>query len=365
MKRFFYLLIILILVFFCVFCGKKGPILAPLIKIPGKIEAVNAIQKGDKIILTWKNPATYSEGSPMSEVESVEIWLLKEDEDSSRKEMPVKLEKFEEIAELILSIKNEKFPEYQKAKFHGEFNYYYCLAPEEFVSKRLIFSLRIKDRRKKESAFSELIYVKPKILSLPPINIRASVFEDRIEIQWDFPEGNIDQSLPPELEGYNIYRKEGDGIPIRLNTKLIKEEKYEDKGFLFGGNYFYFIRTSSTDSSPYLESDDSETIEVLAKDIFPPSQPNGLVAVAGENIIALSWNANQEEDLAGYRVWRKEEGEDEYKLLDPRIIKGSTYNDITIGKNKRYYYAVTAQDKSRNESQKSGSVSEVVKENLQ
>jgi len=364
MRRFFYLLIIFILVFFCVFCGKKGPILSPLIKIPEKIKAVKAIQRGDKVVITWENPTNYSDESPMSEIENVEIWLLKEEKDSSRKETSVKLEEFEDRAELVVSINKEKFSEYQKGKPHGEFDYYYSLGPEEFVSKRLVFSLRIKDGRKKKSAFSELISVKPGILALPPVNPRACVFEDRIEIEWDSPEENIDQSSPPELEGYNVYRKEGGEEPIRLNTELIKEEKYEDKRFLFGKTYCYFIRASSTDSSPYLESDDSEIIEVLAEDKFAPSPPKGLVAVAGENIIALSWDANQEKDLASYRIWRKEEGMDEYKLLDTRTTKESTYNDITIEKNKRYYYAVSAVDKSGNESQKSASVSEVVKEHI-
>jgi len=56
------------------------------------------------------------------------------------------------------------------------------------------------------------------------------------------------------------------------------------------------------------------------------------------------------------------EGEDEFVLLTPQTIAENAFNDATVEKNKRYHYAVTAQDRSGNESRKSRSVSEVIKD---
>ncbi len=100
----------------------------------------------------------------------------------------------------------------------------------------------------------------------------------------------------------------------------------------------------------------------MAKDIFAPAVPSGLVSIATEDFISISWDANLEKDLAGYRVWRKMEGEDEYILLTTLPIQENAFNDTNVAKKKRYYYAVTAQDKSGNESPKSESVSQAIKD---
>jgi hypothetical protein len=64
------------------FCGKKGPIQPPVIKVPQKIENPEAKQRGDNILLRWANPTAYSDGSPLSEIKEIEIWLLEETEES-------------------------------------------------------------------------------------------------------------------------------------------------------------------------------------------------------------------------------------------------------------------------------------------
>ena len=66
-----------------------------------------------------------------------------------------------------------------------------------------------------------------------------------------------------------------------------------------------------------------------------------------------------ESDFSGYRVWRKKEGEEEYRLLTPEAIRENTFTDTSIEKGIRYHYAVTAVDKQGNESERSDSVSEI------
>jgi hypothetical protein len=75
MKRFFSFLITLFFVLFLSFCGKKGPIFAPQIRIPQAIEAFDLLQSGNRIILEWANPTTYEDGKPLPEIDEIEIWL--------------------------------------------------------------------------------------------------------------------------------------------------------------------------------------------------------------------------------------------------------------------------------------------------
>jgi len=368
MKRFSPFLVLLFLLLSFAFCGKKGPILPPLRRILQKIEVLEIAQRGKRIILEWENPTAYKDGNPL-EIAEVEIWLFEQEKEPAKKEesggdQQVSLATFEKRARLVASIKKEKFSEHQtkRGDVPDKLRYFYKLTGKDFVLEKLAFGLRVKDKKKRKSAFSNLLSIEPRILSLPPQEIQATVFKDRIEIKWSAPGKNIDQSSPPHLQGYNIYRVDEEGLAHRLNSQLIKERKYDDKDFLIGKVHRYFLRAAATDSPPFSESDNSEVKEILAKDTFPPSAPSGLVSIAAENFISLSWNANIEEDLAGYRVWRKIEGEDKYILLTPQPIQENAFNDTTVEKNKRYYYAITAQDKSGNESPKSESVSEVIKD---
>ncbi len=359
MKRFSHLSVLFFLLLLSSFCGRKGPLLPPLAKVPNKVEALDVIQRGERIILEWENPKTYIDGNPLA-IDTVEVWLHEAENESAAKE------EFEVKARLVASIAKEELAgcRINKGDPSSKIRYDYKLTERDFSSKSIILGLRVADKKKRKSELSELRSLKPTILSIPPQRIRANVFEDRIEIRWAAPEKNTDQSSPANLKGYNVYRAEGEAPPQRLNTDLVKEEKYEDRDFVFERLYRYFIRAAATDVSPFVESDDSERVEVVPKDIFPPASPSGLVSVTAENIISLSWDANPEKDLAGYRVWRKAEGEAEFILLTPELIGENAYSDPRVEKNKRYYYAITAQDKSGNESQKSDAVSEIIKKEL-
>jgi hypothetical protein len=430
MKKIFLLVVSSLVLLFFSFCGKKGPIQAPLVKFPQKIENLNAVQRGDKVVLVWANPTTYSDGSPITGTFEVELWLVEEEkapeqkptevkppeekppeqkpaevkkpeekpleqkpaEEKATQEKPVEekqagekteeqkpaeatppemsLEVFKSKAKLETVLQQEISPISEKNKEGkgaskekaAESQYFYKLAGTNIFSKYLIFALRIKDEKKKYSDYSIPITIKPQVLPLPPQNVTLALFEDRVEIQWEPPKQNIDQSLPPKVLGYNVYRSEEEGTSRMLNSALITEKKFDDREFLFEKQYKYFVRASATETSPYLESEDSEAKEILPKDTFPPGASSNLMAISGDTYISLSWEANREKDFAGYKVWRKGEGEADFVLLTPDLVTETSFKDSAVEKNKRYYYAITAVDRNGNESQKSGSISEIIKD---
>jgi hypothetical protein len=149
---------------------------------------------------------------------------------------------------------------------------------------------------------------------------------------------------------------------VALNPSPLQGLEYRDQDFVFGRTYRYFVRAAALDSRTPAESDDSEAIEVEARDVFPPAAPAGLTAVAGAGVIALSWESGPEPDISGYRVWRREEKEAGFTLLQDLAATENSYSDSRVEKNKRYVYAITALDTAGNESPKSGSASGVVRD---
>lgn len=363
MKKFLPHLVLAVSLFSFPVCGKKGPILPPLPKLIQKIEYFEISQRGKKLILEWENPTAYIDGSPVSTLSEVEIWIFEVGKKEAERENPTP-EEFERTARLLGSIAQEDFSKHQVRTEEGSIllQFVYSMTQKDYLSERLVFSLRVKAKRKRRSDFSRLLVVEPRMLSLPPHAVKAEVFQDRIEISWAPAEKNIDQSSPARFTGFNVYRAEGEKPPRRLNAQLVKGTEYSDEDVVLGGVYRYFIRASLNESSPFMESDDSGIIEVRAEDTFPPAVPSGLVSIGAEDFISLSWDENRDQDLDGYRVWRKMEGEDEFVLLTPQPIRENAFNDTTVEKNRRYRYAVTAIDMSGNESPKSEGVTEIIKD---
>jgi predicted small lipoprotein YifL len=345
-------------------CGKKGPIQLPLARVPQKAESTTLVQRGNKIFLEWKNPGAYTDGSPLTDIAEVEIWLLEEDIPEAGAFPKISRESYKNRAKVSASVKGEDLSPSQKAKSKTlpEFVYVYPLGSGQTAAKRLTFSLRLVDKKGKQSDFSELHTIEPSPLPLSPENLKATVFQDRVELHWEAPPVLAEPPSARTPAGYNIYRAEGEELPRLINTTIVKELIYADKEFEFEKDYRYFVRASINETAPYFESDDSESVEVRPKDTFPPATPSGLLLVRGKDFIALSWAANRERDLAGYKVWRKAQGETEFTLLTPQPIAENSYTDRAIEKGNRYDYAISAADKTGNESPKSEIASEFVKE---
>ncbi|MGD2294831.1 MAG: hypothetical protein PVF22_03235 [Candidatus Aminicenantes bacterium] len=295
--------------------------------------------------------------------------MLERDREVVREEEPLEpvepnwKREYRKEGKLISTITKEELPEYavDSEQDVPEMLYVYPL-DKNFLSKIYFFSLRVKDIRRRKSDYSDPISLEAQICPLPPQNIKAAVFSDKVVVQWDPPEKNIDQSSPSLVEGYNIFRSVKEAKPVRLNSALILGQTYEDKNFTFGTVYRYFVRASATAALPYLESGDSEELEVIPKDTFSPAPPKGLVIVAGTDILSLSWDANTEKDLAGYRVWRRTEKEAGFVVLTEEPIMENAYTDTAVEKKVRYYYAITSLDKNGNESLKSETISEIIRD---
>ncbi|MBM3284707.1 MAG: hypothetical protein FJY81_02440 [Candidatus Aminicenantes bacterium] len=362
MKRSLSLVFLVLFFAFAPGCGKKGPLQPPLMRIPQSVAEFSLAQQGDKFILRWVNPDTYIDGNPLGEVSEVEVWLMIEEE-SEAGPGKITLEEFEKKARLAARLIKDQFPPLQE-KGKETRRLFFVFRPEQEADNQKVytFSLRVRDERRRTSAFSELLSLELQVLPLPPRNVQAEVHEEHILLTWDAPLQNIDGSAPALVDGYSLYRSVEKGSPVRLNSSPVQGNEFRDADFAFGQTYRYFIRAVASSEVAHLESDDSETVEVEARDAFPPAPPSGLTAIAGAGFVALSWQPNAEADLAGYRVWRKDAGQEEFRPAASVRPEENAYLDSAVEKNKGYDYAITALDKAGNESRMSAFASAVTRQ---
>jgi len=143
-----------------------------------------------------------------------------------------------------------------------------------------------------------------------------------------------------------------------------------DKTVRLGESYEYraqrVIQADVNGKTLELDGAFSEPVDVDVKDVFPPSTPTGLVAVAtagasgGAPAIDLSWQPNAEPDLAGYLVYRREEGGEWQRISPATPAVEPAFHDAQVQAGHTFEYAVSAVDKGGHESARSAETRETV-----
>jgi predicted small lipoprotein YifL len=362
-------------------CGHKGPLLAPLASVPSPPSDIKVLQRGGRVVLEWKNPTTYIDGHPLERVEAVAVWMAADAVEAGQPApKPLTADEFEAKASLLGRVTKDLFPGNGKEKTPASgkgreaapknektsegpwLRYEYDLKAGKTFVARLTFGLKAEVSKRKQSEFSGLSAIRTRALPSPPGGLQAVAGNAAIELVWAAPADNIDGSKPATPKGYNLYRADGGGPPVRLNSDLIKDLHFADKSFEFDKAYVYTVRAAAEASDPFWESDDSAAARAEPKDVFAPATPAGLTSLAGPDFISLTWDPNPDKDLAGYRVWRRVEGQEEFQELTTAPIRETTFQDKSAGKGVRYEYAVTAEDALGNRSERSAAVSERIKE---
>ena len=69
-------LVVILSIVYLYGCGRKGPILAPLKKIPEPVIQLAVSQAGWDLNLKWRNPTSYIDGNPLPETTELELWMF-------------------------------------------------------------------------------------------------------------------------------------------------------------------------------------------------------------------------------------------------------------------------------------------------
>ena len=83
----------------------------------------------------------------------------------------------------------------------------------------------------------------------------------------------------------------------------------------------------------------------------PPFPPDGVFSITGDGVASIYWNANWEDDLAGYAVYRSTTDPGPYFFIDEVAASETFYDDTDVVNGETWYYAVTAFDRAGQESE--------------
>lgn len=331
--------------------------------VPQPIADLSASQTANDVVLTFTLPTETVDRRPLSQPPAIEIFrgIGNPGGDSQAH------------ISLLVTIPSAAESQYVA---QGHVRYVDSLKPEDFTQRELAgasYSVRTRASEKKDSDPSNMAYllIRP---SLDPItDLKTQVTHPAIVLTWTAPAKTFTGSTP-SVSSYRIYRADsepsvaGNAESPKLKSPLAKigesgSPTFQDMQFEFGKTYVYSVRSVIGSGVEALESADSSLALVTARNVFPPAAPQGLVvamvpAQAGTPAhLELSWAVSPETDIAGYSVYRSEQAATAGTHVNTELLLTPAFRDMNVQPGHRYFYTVTAVDRSGNESPASEAVS--------
>jgi hypothetical protein len=333
-------------------CAKIGEPLPPTIQIPEPATDLAVEQVSDHIVLKATKPAKNMNGSAALTIRSLEIYRLAEKVSNATSAAPVTAEIFTSRAAPIFSISSDRFSDYLNGNSFVIEDKLALPNRSEIYTHLFRYAVLFVNNKNQAAGFSNQVSIAPTPIPLPPSGLSYDVTESFIRLKWTPPEKNMNGSSPAHIAGYKIFRSEdAQKFPDSpLNSDLVVNPGFRDEAFQFDKTYYYKVILVGSLKNPYAESLPSATLEVTAKDIFPPEPPEKFNAIPDNGVIYLLWVPSPSKDVVGCRIYRREAGKPEKQLLQNELITTPSFQDDGVKPDQQYEYLATAVDAHGNES---------------
>ena len=306
----------------------------PVAITPAKIKNLKALPRGDAIFLSWGIPQKNTDGSNLLDLQGFKILRSEINFEKMCLECPKKFLLLYDIDYKTYLMANPQATriEYSDRELHYKNVYSYR-----------VVSYTAHNQLSPKSNGQDIFWDVP---SLPPRNLEAALQEKTVTLTWQEPAALKDGTPLEGMAGYNLYRKmPGETYPLSpINEKVITTLACRDKGIELDKDYLYTLRAVRKVRETLLESEGCEEVSITTTDRIPPGVPTGLIAIPFKEGITLKWDENEEPDLMGYNLYRKAEGESDFKRLNDALLRRATYLDRLVENRAYYTYTVTAVD---------------------
>jgi len=337
-------------------CGTPGAPQPPSLNLPDQVGDLSATRAGNQVTLTWTMPKRNTDRTMI------------------KGEVPVRICRRERAAAAC----EAAGPDQMTAP--GTSGTYTGVLPVELANgaaRPVSFFVELRNAKGRSAGFSNAATILAGGAPAPVETLKAEVRKDGVVLSWT-PDGeNTAIRLERKLLTPAPKVERGPLAPLPEPEKQdLLVEAAEDRGHAidktarFDERYEYraqrVARVEADGKTLELDGAFSAAVQVDVKDVFPPSVPAGLVAVAtvGENgaapAIDLSWQTVTDSDVVGYIVYRREGNGDWVRVSSGTPMLQPAFHDPQVKAGSTYQYAVTAVDKAGHESAKSAEAQESV-----
>jgi hypothetical protein len=338
-------------------CGSPGVPLPPSLELARPVTDLRVARKGNKVYLTWTASTLTTDRHNIQHAGASEV---------CRNVSSAMAECGTPVAKVPPSKSSEnKSANKTQTSFTDELP---ATLQSANPTSSVTYAVTVLNSYGRSAGLSNKVQVPAAPTLPPPSDFHAELTAGGVTLAWT--------AIPssPEPAGlrflYRVYRREqgtnkdaiAAEIPIGAETASTLDQSFEwDKTYSYRATIVTLIAAANGEQQ--VEGDDTPAVSVVAHDIFPPAVPAGLQAVFSgpgqKPFIDLVWTPNSESDLAGYNIYRHEQGSVSVKI-NSDLVKSPAFRDSQVLAGHQYFYSITAVDLRENESAHSQQESETV-----
>ena len=329
-------------------CGSPGVPLPPSLELAKPVKDLRATRKGNKVILTWTIPTLTTDRHSIRHAGDIQIC----------RSIGAALK---ECGTAVGKVPPPSTQSTAQASFTDELS---SALQNANPSANIFYAVSALNSYGRSAGLSNQVQVSAAPVLPPPGEFHADLTGDGVKLRWT-------PVSPVSVDGVHfacrIFRREQssgkDEIAGEVPVGNDSQSDFLDRGFEWEKTYAYRATIVTFVADRSVEGDDTPAVTVVAHDVFPPAAPTGLQAVFSgpgqKQFIDLIWHPNLESDLAGYNVYRHEQGAAPARI-NSDLVKAPAFRDENVSSGNQYWYSVTAVDLRQNESAHSEEANENV-----
>lgn len=322
-------------------CGYKNLPVPPESVVPKAIEDLRYSVEDKGVQLTWTYPVETIQGDDIIALSTFDLYMAEVAVEDYCPTCPIPFgEPIEVPGGMTLVEGQRRTAEYNTAMLRSGHKYFFK------VSARTNWWAAGAD-----SNIITFVWHEP---AAAPKGLKAAADDSSVALSWQPVTTLKDGTTPDAPIKYQVLRGVGAGGFEKLG-KPLTTTSFVDSEVTNGTEYRYQVQSILTLGDDTVGGGLTEEIAATPYDRTAPAVPTGVNVIQTSGGVKVIWEGSREEDLAGYRVYRKAKGQKDFKLLGTVEAPYTIYEDTTAGDGAGYRYVVSAIDNAvpPNESKKS------------
>jgi fibronectin type 3 domain-containing protein len=334
-------------------CGKKGPPVAPELRVPMGPAGLRGAVDEQTIVVSWTGPGQRVDGSRLRSVATYRLYRREETQNGPPKAAMLssgRVVGYDEIAAIR--------PEAPAPAAVQGTSVTWVDRRALTLGRQYVYVVTAEDALGRTSGPSERLVVPYLAAPKAPQALDASPGDRSVRLTWQPPAELIDGSPAPGELRYVVLRATGTEGPLApITPRPVAGTSFTDEGVENDTDYRYAVR-AVREEAVSATGELSAVVSTAPADTTAPDAPTGLLAVPSAGAVRLAWNPSGSPDVATYALYRAGESGDFVRIATTLAVN-TVYLDRDVRAGATYRYAVTALDKARrpNESTRSNVVS--------
>lgn len=331
-------------------CGVPGIPKPPSLNLPEPVTDLRAVRKGDRVYLAWTVPTKTTDSLVIHRAGPTQVCR---GANSAMTECGTPVG---DVAAPDVSKKSEAGAKQRQS--------YIDVLPSGMAgaSAEISYAVSVLNENGRTAGMSNVVVVPAVAGVASPADLLAQITADGVVMSWKEPPAGGAKVF------YRVYRRtEGSATDTVAGEAPSGSVELVDHNFEWEKRYSYRATTVTVvpvEGKPDSEFEGADTavVAVFAHDVFPPAVPSGVQAVFSgtgqQPFIDLIWAPDTDADLAGYNIYRREEGQ--AQKINSGLVTAPAFRDLNVVAGHTYFYSVAAVDVRGNESARSGEAEEAV-----